>query len=69
MANYYSKKTVVHLLILLPVLFSPMQLLAEDSLPINAQPASDVLMSYDLWGNPTPVGGVTNGGTTSHSIW
>ncbi len=36
---------------------------------VTGQPASDVLMSYDIWGNPTPRGGVTNGGTTSHSVW
>lgn len=42
---------------------------AEDGLPQSGQPASDVLQSYDIWGNPTPVGGVTNGGTTSHSTW
>ena len=35
----------------------------------SGQPASDVLMSFDIWGNPTPRGGVTNGGTTSHSVW
>ncbi len=32
-------------------------------------PASDVLMQYDLWGNPTPRGGVTNNGPNSHSVW
>ena len=32
-------------------------------------PASDVLGSEDLWGNPTFVGGVANGGSTSHGIW
>jgi hypothetical protein len=57
-----------------PVLLLAMACLAapvstEDSLPLNGQPASDILMSYDLWGNPTPIGGVTNGGTTSHSTW
>ena len=35
----------------------------------TGQPASDVLMSFDIWGNPTPRGGVTNGGTNSHSVW
>jgi len=35
----------------------------------TGQPASDVLSSEDLWGNPTFVGGVTNGGPHSHSIW
>ncbi len=35
----------------------------------TGQPASDVLMSFDVWGNPTPRGGVTNKGTNSHSVW
>ena len=29
-------------------------------------PASDVLGSEDLWGNPTFVGGVDTGGPTAH---
>ncbi len=33
------------------------------------QPASDVLMQFDVWGNPTPRGGVTNNGPNSHSVW
>jgi hypothetical protein len=32
-------------------------------------PASDVLGSEDIWGNPTFVGGVANGGSTSHGVW
>lgn len=32
-------------------------------------PASDVLGSEDLAGNPTFIGGVSNGGSTSHGIW
>ena len=35
----------------------------------TGQPASNVLSSEDLWRNPTFVGGVTNGGPHSHSIW
>ncbi len=35
----------------------------------NGQPATDVLGSLDLWGNPTFMGGVTNGGPHSHSVW
>ena len=35
----------------------------------TGQPASDVLMSFDIWGNPTPRGGVTNKGPNSHSVW
>ena len=36
---------------------------------INWQPASDLLGQEDLWGNPTFIGGVTNGGPGGHSIW
>ncbi len=32
-------------------------------------PASDVLGSEDIWGNPTFVGGVANGGSSSHGVW
>ena len=35
----------------------------------TGQPASNVLSSEDLWGNPTFVGGVNNGGPHSHSVW
>lgn len=35
----------------------------------NGQPASDLLGQEDLWGNPTFIGGVTNGGPVGHSIW
>jgi len=35
----------------------------------NGQPASDVLMQLDIWGNPTPRGGVTNSGPNAHSVW
>ena len=35
----------------------------------TGQPASNVLSSEDLWANPTFVGGVTNGGPHSHSVW
>ena len=35
----------------------------------NGQPASDQLGQEDIWGNPTFVGGVTNGGAAGHSIW
>lgn len=35
----------------------------------TGQPASDVLMQFDFWGNPTVRGGVTNNGPNSHSIW
>ena len=35
----------------------------------NGQPAVDQLGQEDIWGNPTFVGGVTNGGPGGHSIW
>lgn len=35
----------------------------------NGQPASDLLGQEDLWGNPTFIGGVTNGGPGGHSVW
>ncbi len=39
----------------------------------NAQvagiPASDTLGADDLYGNPSLVGGVANGGGTAHGIW
>jgi hypothetical protein len=36
---------------------------------VSGQPASDVLMQFDPWGNPTFRGGVTNNGPNSHSVW
>ena len=44
---------------------------AEDSSgrPRTGQPAADVLASADVWGDPTFVGGLTNAGPTSHSVW
>ena len=35
----------------------------------NGQPASDQLGQEDIWGNPTFVGGVANGGPAGHSVW
>jgi len=39
----------------------------------NAQltgiPASDTLGADDLYGNPSLVGGVANGGGTVHGVW
>ena len=43
----------------------PMMVLAQK----NGQPASDLLGQEDLWGNPTFIGGVTNGGPGGHSVW
>ena len=40
-----------------------------DCVPVTAQPAADVLASHDLWGNPTFIGGITNGGPDSGSVW
>jgi hypothetical protein len=37
--------------------------------PKTGQPATDVLASEDIWGNPTFIGGLTNSGPTSHSVW
>ena len=36
---------------------------------IKGIPASDSLGAEDIWGNPTFVGGVVNGGPTAHSEW
>ncbi len=35
----------------------------------NGQSASDLLGQEDLWGNPTFIGGVANGGPGGHSVW
>ena len=35
----------------------------------NGIPASDILGSWDFWGNPTVTGGVANGGANSHGVW
>ncbi|MGE4657955.1 MAG: hypothetical protein AAEI08_03370 [Gammaproteobacteria bacterium] len=40
-----------------------------ECVPVSSQPAADVLGSEDLWGNPTFIGGVTNGGPDSGSVW
>lgn len=32
-------------------------------------PASDTLGADDIWGNPTFIGGVANGGGTAHGVW
>ena len=43
---------------------------AQDrGVPTTGQPAADVLASHDGWGNPTFIGGLTNAGPTSHSVW
>ena len=40
-----------------------------DCMPVTGQPAADVLASEDLWGNPTFIGGITNRGPDSSSVW
>ena len=35
----------------------------------SGMPASDTLGADDLAGNPTFIGGVANGGGTSHGVW
>lgn len=40
-----------------------------ECVPVDGQPAADVLASDDAWGNPTFIGGITNGGPDSGSVW
>ena len=40
-----------------------------DCMTVDGQPAADVLASEDIWGNPTFIGGVTNKGPESGSVW
>ena len=40
-----------------------------DCMPVSGIPAADVLASEDLWGNPTFIGGITNKGPDSGSVW
>ncbi len=64
------RKNISHRLILLPwlVLAQP-AMTAEDYSPLDGQPAADVLGSHDIWGNPTFIGGITNKGPDSQSVW
>lgn len=41
----------------------------KGGVPTTGQPAAEVLASHDAWGNPTFIGGLTNAGPTSHSVW
>lgn len=50
---------------LLAILWSAFPAAAQ----IKGIPASDQLGVEDIWGNPTFVGGVVNGGPTAHSEW
>ena len=36
---------------------------------IQGIPASDTLGAEDLYGNPSFIGGVANGGGTAHGVW
>ena len=53
----------------LPVLASSAALAQPGAMPVTGQPAADVLASEDLWGNPTFIGGITNKGPDSGSVW
>ena len=53
----------------LPVLASSAVLAQPAAMPVTGQPAADVLASEDLWGNPTFIGGITNKGPDSGSVW
>jgi hypothetical protein len=48
-------------------------LLSTIAAAANAQvqgiPASDTLGAEDLYGNPSFIGGVANGGGTAHGVW
>ncbi len=39
------------------------------SAQVTGIPASDTLGADDLWGNPSLIGGVANGGGTAHGVW
>ena len=40
-----------------------------DCYPVDGQPAADVLASEDAWGHPTFIGGITNRGPNTGSVW
>ena len=61
-SNYIGR---ISILIIGLALLSPTFGIAQQ----NGQPAPDQLGQEDIWGNPTFVGGVTNGGPAGHSIW
>lgn len=60
-----SRTTRIGFLVLATALLGP----ATAGAQRNGQPATDQLGQADIWGNPTFVGGVTNGGPAGHSIW
>lgn len=42
---------------------------AQAQAQFSGLPASDALGADDIAGNPTFIGGVANGGGTSHGVW
>ena len=66
MSKFY--RSFVGLCGLLGVFVTAGELVAQ-SIPLQGIPASDSLGAEDIWGNPTFVGGVVNGGPTAHSEW
>jgi hypothetical protein len=55
---------------LLPMLALSQQVSgAEDYNLLDGIPAADVIGSEDIWGNPTFIGGITNKGPDSQSVW
>jgi hypothetical protein len=42
---------------------------AEEFQLLDGIPAADVLGSQDTWGNPSFIGGITNRGPDSQSVW
>ena len=52
---------------LLPMLLSAFAVTAQAQ--VQGIPASDTLGAEDLYGNPSFIGGVANGGGTAHGVW
>ena len=42
---------------------------AASKAQVQGIPASDTLGAEDLYGNPSFIGGVANGGGTAHGVW
>ena len=62
------RRSFIGFCVLLGVFFVTGELSAQP-IPLQGIPASDALGAEDIWGNPTFVGGVVNGGPTAHSEW